>query len=65
MAILGYLPKLQRGLGLDFGAHFFYMIFHKNVLYLILYQLTRFQCHAFFPSQDIKQNVLLSSYLDN
>ena len=24
----------------------------------------KFQCHAFFPSQDIKQNVL-SSYLDN
>ena len=24
----------------------------------------KFQCHIFFPSQDIKQNVLLSSYLD-
>ena len=41
------------------------MIFHTSVPYLILYQLTKFQCHIFFLSQDIKQNVLLSSYLDN
>ena len=31
----------------------------------MLYQWPRFQCHTFFPSQDIKQNVLLSSYLDS
>ena len=24
----------------------------------------KFQCHTFFPSQDIKPDVLLSSYLD-
>ena len=47
MAVLGYLPKLKRGVRLDFGAHFCY------------------QCHTFFHSQDIKQNVLLNSYLDN
>ena len=41
------------------------MIFHTNVHYLIPYQLTILQCHTFFSSQDIKQNVLLSSYLDN
>ena len=29
--------------------------------YLILYQWTKFQCHTFFPSQNIKQNALLSS----
>ena len=29
----------------------------------MLYQWTKFQYHTFFPSQDIKQNVLLSSYL--
>ena len=34
-------------------------------VYLILYQWTKFQCHTFFTSQDIKQNVLLSSYLDS
>ena len=27
--------------------------------------MTKFQCHAFFPSENIKQNVLLSFYLDN
>ena len=32
----------------------------KNVPYLILYQWTKFQCHAFFPSQDIKQNSLFT-----
>ena len=57
MAVFGYLPKLKVGLGLAF--------FHKNVFYLILYQRAKFQCHTSFPSQDIKQNVLLSSYLDS
>ena len=41
MAVLGYLPKLKRGLGLAFGT---------NIPYLILYQVTKF-----FPSQDLKQ----------
>ena len=31
---------------------------------MILHLGTKFQCHTFFPSQDIKQNVL-SSYLGN
>ena len=35
------------------------------MIYLILKQWTKFQCHTFFPSQDIKQDVLLSSYLDS
>ena len=61
MAVLGCLPKLKRGLGLAFGAHFWHDFFCKNVPYLILYQWTKFQCHTFFPSQDMKQNVLLSS----
>ena len=65
MAVLGYLPKLKEGLGLAFGAHFLHDFSIKNVLYLILYQWTKFQCHTFFPSQDIKQNVLLTSYLGN
>ena len=58
MAVLGYLPKLKRGLGLAFGAHFFAWTFHKNDPYLILYVQTKFQCHTFFPSQYIKQNVV-------
>ena len=32
---------------------------------LIFYQWTKFQSHTFFASQGIKQNVLLSSYLDS
>ena len=62
MALLGYIPKLKRGLGLAFSAHFVHD-FSINLLYLILYQWTNFQCHTFFPSQDIKQNVFLSSHL--
>ena len=37
--------------------------FHKNAPYLILYQWTKFQCHNFSPSQDMEQNVLLTSNL--
>ena len=52
-------------MGLDFGAHISTGFFHKNVPYLILYKWTKFQCHTFLPSQNIKPNVLLSSYLDS
>ena len=70
---------LKRSLGLAFGAYFLHDFtnqteimhqkpvqdpFFKNVPFVILYQLTKFQCYIIFPSQDIKQNVLLSSYLD-
>ena len=64
MAVLRYLPKVKKDLGLAFDAHFLHD-FSINVFYLILYQWTKFQCHTFFLSQDIKQNVLLSSYLDS
>ena len=61
MAVSGYLAKLKRGLGLAFGAHFVLDFSIKNVPYLLLYQQTKFQCHTLFLSQDIKQNLLLSS----
>ena len=64
MAVLGYLAKLKRGLGLAFGAHFLHDFLIKNVLYFIPYQWTEFQCHTLFLSQYIRQNVLLTSYLD-
>ena len=32
---------------------------------MILYQWTKFQYHTLFLSQDIKQNVFLSFYLDS
>ena len=64
MVFLSYLLKSKRGLGLAFGAHFLHGFLHKTVSYLILYQWIKCQCHNLFLSQDIKRNVLLSSYLD-
>ena len=63
MTVLGYLPNLKRGLGLAFGAHFQYYFSIK--MFLNTLSIDKVQCYIFFPSQDIKQNVLLSSYLDN
>ena len=56
MVVLGYLPELKRGLGLAFCAHFLHVFFHKNNLYLMLYQWAEFQCHTFFRSLNMKQN---------
>ena len=64
MAVLGYLAKLKRGLGLPFCEHFLHDFFCKNGSYLILYRLIKFQCHTLFFFQVIKQIFLLSSYLD-
>ena len=60
MADRDYLPKLKMGLGLPFGEHYL----HASSIKMFLNQLTKFQCYTFFSSQDIKQNMLLSSYLD-
>ena len=56
--------QIKKGSVTNFWCTFLAWFFHKNVPYLILYQWTRFQCHILFLSQSIKQNVLLSSYLD-
>ena len=56
--------KIKKGSWTGFRCIIFAWFFHKSVPYLILYQLTKFQCHIFFPSRDIKQNVLLS-FLNN
>ena len=45
MAVLGYLAKLKRGLGLAFGVHFLHDFSTKKVSYIILYQWTKFPCH--------------------
>ena len=65
MAVLSYLPKLKRSLGLVLGAYFLHDFSMK--MFLIWYSIygQKFQCHTFLPSQDIKQNMLLCSYLDN
>ena len=44
MAVLGYFPKLKRGLELTFGAHYLHDFLVK--MFLIQYS---FKCHAFFP----------------
>ena len=65
MTALGYLRKLKRGLGLAFGAYFLYDFCIKmSFIYYSIYGQS-FNLIPFFPSQDIKQNVLLSSSLDN
>ena len=55
---------IKKGSGTSFWCTFPVWFFHKNVFHLILYQLSKFQCHTFFLSRDIKWNVL-SSYLDS
>ena len=53
MAVLDYLAKLKRNMGLAFGAHILHDFFRENIPYLILYQWTEFQCHIFFHSRAI------------
>ena len=59
----GLFSKTKKGSGASFWSTFSAWFFDKNVPFLILYQSTTFQRHNLFLSQDIKQNVLLSSYL--
>ena len=57
--------KIKKGSGASFWCTFSAWFFFKNVPYLIVYQWTKFQCHTLFLSQNSKQHVLLSLYLDN
>ena len=59
----GLFSKIKKGSGTSFWCTFCAWFFHKNLLYLILYQWTTFQCHTSFLSQDIK-HVLFRSYLE-
>ena len=61
----GLFTKIRKWSGTRFWWTFCAWFFHKNVPYLIVYQWTTFQCHAFFSSHNIKENVLLSFYLDS
>ena len=65
LAVLDYLPKSKKGAGTRFWGTFSAWFLHENAPYSTLYQWEKFQCHTFFPSQDIKQNVSLSSYLNS
>ena len=64
MAVLGYSPKLKMSLGLAFGAHFKHD-FSTQIFLNTLFNTLSISIHTFFPSPDIKQKVLLSSYLDS
>ena len=61
----GLFTKIKKGVSYKIFVHSFCMVFPQNVPSLTFYQLKTLQCHTFFPSQDIEQIVLLSSYLDN
>ena len=61
MAVLGYLLKLEMGLGLALVHMFCYMICSLFNTVLV----DKVSMPYFFPFQNIKQSVLLSSYLDN
>ena len=65
MDVLVYLAKLKRDLGLAFGAHFLHDFSIKIFLFNTLSMDRVSMSHTLFLSQGIKQNVLLSSYLDN
>ena len=54
----GFFTKIKKGSGISFWCTFSAWVFHTNGIYLILYQLTKFQRHIFI--QDIKQNMLFS-----
>ena len=60
-----WLTKIKRRSGTSIWCKFSAWFLHKNVFYLILCHLTKFHCHTFFASLDMKLHVLSSSYLDN
>ena len=63
-AVLGYLPKLKKGLGLAFGIHFLHD--SSIIMFFVEYSINWQSFNVnFFPPQKIKQNVSLSSYLHN
>ena len=64
MTVLGYLKKLKNGLALVFGAHFLHDFFIKCSIFNKLL-MGKVSMLYLFSSQDIKQNVLLSFYLDS
>ena len=65
MAVLGYLPKVKRGLELPFGAHFCMIFPQKGSSFSTLSMDKVSMSYLFSLTADIKQNVLLTSYLDS
>ena len=63
MAVLGYLPKLKRGLGLAFDAHFLHYFSIK--MFPIKLSMDKFSMLYPFCFSRYQTNCVLSSYLDN
>ena len=61
----GLFNKIKKGSVTSLWCTFSAWFSNENVPYLILYQWTKFQYLTFFTSQVIKQNLLISSYLDS
>ena len=61
----GLYTKTKKWSDTSFWCSISAWFLHKKCFYYILYQLTKFQCHIFFPSKDIKQNVIKYPYLEN
>ena len=64
MTVLGYSPKLKRGMGLAFGAHFLHDFSIKKHSLFNALSMGKVSMSHLFSSQDI-ENMLLSSYLDS
>ena len=62
--ISNHWKKLKRGLGLAFGGYFLHNFSKKNCSLFNTLSMDKVSLLYFFPFQDIKQNVLLNSYLD-
>ena len=60
----GLFTKIKKGSWTSFWCTFSPWFFHKIIPYYNL-SMDKVSMSYFFPSQDIKQNVWLSSYLDN
>ena len=64
MVVLGYLPTLKVGLGLVL-VYIFCIIFSEKYSLFNILSIDKVSMSYLFPSQDIKQNMLFSSYLHN
>ena len=63
MAVLGYLAKLKRGLGLAFDVHFLLDLFIK--MFLISLSMDKVSMSHVISFSRYQKNVFLSSYLDS
>ena len=63
MVVLGVLSKSKKGLGIAFSPYFLHDF--SIEMFLDTLSMHKVSISYLFFTQDIKQNMLLSSYLDN